>query len=137
MPRPSQFNLDELYRAHAWRAQLLEAWGAGRSIFQFPRRAPKAQEVLALFYQHYRRNPEMLFRLMNSPEVHDPEDDPKRMVRFTQLREEGKSLGEINRLLEAEGFPEVTHGPGLVACPTKQHEIVRENKGARRMIESL
>jgi hypothetical protein len=60
-----------------------------------------------------------------------------RQRRYAMLRQEGKTLGEINRILEEEGYPEVTHGAGLVACPTKQHEIVRKNEGARRMVEGL
>ena len=57
-----------------------------------------------------------------------------RTERFDALRAEGKKLGEINRILEQEGFSEVS-GEGVMPCPTKHHEIIRENKGAKRMIE--
>lgn len=61
---------------------------------------------------------------------------PSREARFDALRAEGKKLGEINAILEAEGFSEVS-GEGVMPCPTKSHEIVRENKGAKKMIASL
>lgn len=64
------------------------------------------------------------------------EPAPSREARFNALRAEGKKLGEINAILEAEGFSEVS-GEGVMPCPTKSHEIVRENKGAKQMIGEL
>lgn len=61
---------------------------------------------------------------------------PSRESRFDALRAEGKKLGEINTILEAEGFSEV-FGEGVMPCPTKHHAIVRENKGAKRMIAKM
>lgn len=59
-----------------------------------------------------------------------------RESRFNALRAEGKKLGEINAILEAEGFSEVW-GEGVLPAPTQSHQIVRENKGAKKMIVEL
>lgn len=61
---------------------------------------------------------------------------PPREHRFDVLRAEGKKLGEINAILEAEGYSEV-FGEGVMPAPTKSHQIVRENKGARKLIETI
>lgn len=61
---------------------------------------------------------------------------PSRESRFDTLRAEGKKLGEINAILEAEGYSE-SFGEGVMPCPTKSHEIVRENKGAKQMIAKM
>ena len=61
---------------------------------------------------------------------------PSRESRFDTLRAEGKKLGEINTILEAEGYSE-SFGEGVMPCPTKSHEIVRENKGAKQMIAKM
>lgn len=67
---------------------------------------------------------------------HKPNANPSREQRFEALRAEGKKLGEINAILEAEGFSEV-FGEGVMPCPTKSHEIVRTNQGAKQMINRL
>lgn len=64
----------------------------------------------------------------------DP-DASWRLRRFTWCRNKGMTLGQINRVLEIEGYAE-TSGAGLLPCPTKHHEIIRANTGAKRMIET-
>jgi len=60
--------------------------------------------------------------------------DGVRIARFNELRAKGKKLGEINTILEQEGFSEVS-GEGVMPCPTTHHQIIRANNGAKRMIE--
>lgn len=76
------------------------------------------------------------WRMAVSSGMHYLDGEPSRDSRFNALRAEGKKLGEINAILEAEGFSEVS-GEGVMPCPTKSHEIVRENKGAKQMIGEL
>jgi hypothetical protein len=60
-----------------------------------------------------------------------------RTERYNVLRNEDKlSLGEINAQLAEDGFDEITAGAGLVCLPTKQHKILWEGKGVRKMIAS-
>jgi hypothetical protein len=60
-----------------------------------------------------------------------------RTERYNVLRNDDKlTLGEINAQLAEDGFDEITAGAGLVCLPTKQHKILWEGKGVRKMIAS-
>jgi inhibitor of KinA sporulation pathway (predicted exonuclease) len=54
--------------------------------------------------------------------------------RFEGLRAKGKKLCEINRILEIEGYSEVS-GEGVMKAVTPQHRIIRDCRYAQRMIK--
>lgn len=60
-------------------------------------------------------------------------EETNRQERFSELRDQGLTLGQINEVLEREGYRE-SFGAGLLPCPTKHHRIIRDANSVRRMI---
>lgn len=69
--------------------------------------------------------------LVGQMSIDESRRENKRESRFDALRQDGKTLGEINQILKDEGYSEVS-GEGLMPCPTKNHELVRDAKSIRR-----
>lgn len=109
---------------------------------------PHQQETEAAIRQEVRRVEEELLSRRNSGPIPTGAFNwvetaflknglrPTRESRYDALRAEGKTLGEINQILEQEGFSEVS-GEGVMPAPTVHHKIVQENKGAKRMIQKM
>ena len=66
------------------------------------------------------------------------EGENRRTRRFKELRGDKKphkhTLGEINQMLEEEGFEEITQGGGLLCLPTKQHKLLWDAAGVKKFI---
>ena len=62
-------------------------------------------------------------------------EETHRVLRYGELHREGLRLAQINAVLEAEGYSEITHAAGLVCLPTSQHKELFKLNGVRRMMK--